>query len=368
VRVATIHAAKGLEYPVVALVGLQARGSTMSDPMLFGEEIELNVGQGFRTSGYDVANEEEKEMGDAERQRLLYVAATRARDVLLVSVHRSDKDKGSLATKVLAQCEECPELWTDGSFLLQAQAPVVSPVQVADLTDDTAATRQAFMATREHLLAQARQPRTISATAVARLLRDAAEAPEEPEEPADRPEGSTQRRGRAGTAIGRAVHGVLQVIDLATGEGLDALVQAQAVAEGVSDRTGEIARSVRSALESDVVRHAVTGGRYWRELYVGVPVGERVLEGFIDLLYETPEGLVVVDYKTDRIEAAEVEARYRWQGASYALAVETALGRPVVGCTFLILGTGGAVSVPVFDLPSVVTQVSRALGVTAATA
>jgi ATP-dependent helicase/nuclease subunit A len=163
------------------------------------------------------------------------------------------------------------------------------------------------------------------------------------------------------------VHGVLQVIDLATGEGLEALVQAQAVAEGVSDRTPEIARLVRSALESDVVRRAVSGGRYWRELYIGVPVGQRVLEGFIDLLYETPEGLVVVDYKTDRIDPNEVEARYRWQGGSYALAVETALGRPVVGCTFLILGAGGAESVSVSDLPSVVTEVSQALGVAAAT-
>jgi ATP-dependent helicase/nuclease subunit A len=366
VRVVTIHAAKGLEYPVVALVGLEAKADTDAERMLFVEATELNVGKDFRTPGFAAANALEKEIDAAERQRLLYVAATRARDVLLVSVHRKEKDTANLAAHVMAQCEACPELWIDGTFLLAAAAPVPRREKMADLSNDTEAARDEFMAERDRLLARARQPRTISATAVASLLR-AAQVPEAPEESADRPEGSTQRRGRAGTAIGRAVHGVLQVIDLATGEGLEALVQAQAVAEGVSDRTPEIARLVRSALESDVVRRAVSGGRYWRELYIGVPVGQRVLEGFIDLLYETPEGLVVVDYKTDRIDPNEVEARYRWQGGSYALAVETALGRPVVGCTFLILGAGGAESVSVSDLPSVVTEVSQALGVAAAT-
>ena len=36
------------------------------------------------------------------------------------------------------------------------------------------------------------------------------------------------RRGRAGTSIGRAVHAVLQTVDLATGAGLAAIAGAQA--------------------------------------------------------------------------------------------------------------------------------------------
>ena len=42
-------------------------------------------------------------------------------------------------------------------------------------------------------------------------------------------------KGRYGTAIGRAVHAVLQTVDLATGEGLDGAVAAACLAEGVSD-------------------------------------------------------------------------------------------------------------------------------------
>src|SRR6185295_16414465 len=40
-------------------------------------------------------------------------------------------------------------------------------------------------------------------------------------------------KGRYGTAIGRAVHGVLQTVDLVTGAGLDDAVAAQTLAEGV---------------------------------------------------------------------------------------------------------------------------------------
>ena len=37
---------------------------------------------------------------------------------------------------------------------------------------------------------------------------------------------------------------------------------------------------------------------HWREIYACTPLGGRLLEGYIDLLYRGPDGLVVVDYKT----------------------------------------------------------------------
>ena len=172
-------------------------------------------------------------------------------------------------------------------------------------------------------------------------------------------------RGRAGTAVGRAVHGVLQLVDLATGDGLSELAHVQAVAEGVATHAEEIERLARVAINSPIVRAAATSGRYWRELYVGTPIGERTLEGFIDLLVETPDGLVVVDYKTDAATTdAEIDAaviRYRLQAASYAVAVEGAIGRPVVGCVFLFLRSGGEVEHPLDDLAAATAEVGRVL-------
>ena len=53
-------------------------------------------------------------------------------------------------------------------------------------------------------------------------------------------------KGRYGTAIGRAVHAVLQTVDLATGAGIDDTAAAQAAAEGVVGTEHEIAAASRA--------------------------------------------------------------------------------------------------------------------------
>ena len=112
-------------------------------------------------------------------------------------------------------------------------------------------------------------------------------------------------KGRYGTAIGRAVHAVLQTVDLATGAGIDELAAAQAAAEGVLGFEATIAALVQSALASPTVRAACREREYWRETYVAVPVEGLTLEGYVDLVYRdrpTDGALVVVDYKTDAID------------------------------------------------------------------
>lgn len=117
-------------------------------------------------------------------------------------------------------------------------------------------------------------------------------------------------KGRYGSAVGRAVHGVLQSVDLRTGAGLADAVAAQCLAEGVVGFTDLVTALVRSALDHDVVRRA--GEReHWRESYVGAVQDDgTVLEGFIDLIFREDDGsLVVVDYKTDDVPDAAVPAR-----------------------------------------------------------
>jgi ATP-dependent helicase/nuclease subunit A len=171
------------------------------------------------------------------------------------------------------------------------------------------------------------------------------------------------RRGRAGTAIGRAVHATLQTVDLATGEGVEETAQAQSAAEGVPHRAAEVAQLVRAALDAASVRAAVASGRLWREVYVGASVDGVLVEGFIDLLYETPEGLVVVDYKTDALTDGDsidhALERYRLQGAAYAMALAESLGQPVGRCVFVFLTTGGAEEREVADLVGAMAEVRR---------
>ena len=175
------------------------------------------------------------------------------------------------------------------------------------------------------------------------------------------------RRGRAGTSIGRATHGVLQVIDLdaPTTADIDNASEAQAAAESLGRQaTNEVKRLVHRALESNAVREALAEDRYWRELYAAVEIDGVLLDGFIDLLYELPNGnLVVVDYKTDALHPGEaVEAavdRYRLQAASYALILQESLGRQVERCILLFLHPNEEREIP--DLPGAISEVQATL-------
>ena len=74
---------------------------------------------------------------------------------------------------------------------------------------------------------------------------------------------------------------------------------AAAVRPAASDRLGE---------PGDPVRRAAYR-QHWRETYVGTVVGDRVLEGFIDLVYENDDGLVIVGHKTDTVPAIALDRR-----------------------------------------------------------
>ena len=121
---------------------------------------------------------------------------------------------------------------------------------------------------------------------------------------------------------------MLQVVDLNTGSDLDENVRAQAAAEGVPTQADEISRLVRGALDSSIVQRALDSKRWWRESPVAGPLGDGIVEGFIDLLFEEEDGFVIVDYKTDTVRSEDAieraMGRYRLQGGAYALALSKA--------------------------------------------
>ena len=188
--------------------------------------------------------------------------------------------------------------------------------------------RAQWMEDRAQMLQRQGRPNSVAATRLAQIAKEESIS----EEP--------WRRGRGGTSLGRAIHAVLQTIDLSTGSDIEDTARAQSAAEGLSHREAEVAALAQVAVESDVVRRAVASGRLWREVPVAVPLDDGVLEGFIDLLFDEDGSLVIVDYKTDTLEAEETEdaaARYRLQAGSYALAIQQATGMPVKEVVFLFL-------------------------------
>lgn len=358
VRIMTVHAAKGLEFPVVFLAGLNVQPRKRTQNALWRPSGELEVRLGnradaFETPGYEALEQLEQDHQRAEQHRLLYVACTRARDYLVLSLwHLTGKPCHAHDLWELCQAQQ-PPLWEG-----LTTGPIGLELEPAASFDDTPEQRAAWMDERTALLARPSPGRPIAATAIAHQA-----AKDEPVE-----ELPAWRRGRAGTSIGRAVHSALQSVDLASGAGVAEVAAAQAAAEGVPGRAAEVQRLVEAALSSEAVREAVAADRYWREVYVSSPVAGRVVEGFIDLLYESPDGLVVVDYKTDSLaqdaDAVAAMQRYRWQGAAYALALQQTLGRPVARVVFVFVRSPDLVEVPVPDLPAAMADVA---GVVAAT-
>ena len=338
VRVLTVHGAKGLEFPVVFLCGLSS--APVTRPGLYAVDhitnrVAVRVGSEYRGNKFEAGpvtdlHDLEKAHDLAEYRRLLYVAATRARDHLVVSLFHSTKAR------------ECGALLLsehgarDGAAALDAQMPIArtggASMDALPVDFDTSLDPDDFGAVREDLVAAARGTTYTSATA----LRDNKDATDDDTEP--------WSRGRGGTRLGRAVHAAIQSLDLDAGPSeIAAFAKAQATAEAIPHREGDVASLVSRALSSEAAGRARAASRTMREVPFAVPLREHVVEGFVDMLIETPDGLEIVDWKTDQISAGEVPDRlrkYELQAGLYALGVARATGRPVHRVTYVFVSAG----------------------------
>ena len=96
VRIMTIHAAKGLEFPITIVSGLSARPGGVRSPVEVhfpkdGGPVGYRMGKEVITEEFEAAVPIDEQMGYDERLRLLYVACTRACDHLVVSLHRAER-------------------------------------------------------------------------------------------------------------------------------------------------------------------------------------------------------------------------------------------------------------------------------------
>jgi len=404
----TIHGSKGLEFPITILSGMttQMRSNRPGVSVLWSDDglASVRMKKGVETQAHGPRADLEAAMDDLEKIRLAYVATTRARDHLIVSCHhkpgnQATKTYGGLFWQVFDD-DERRQLARrfDWREVVGAQTPEPPRAAQLGLALDN---RDQWQAERQSLLAPYERGRVLSATGVAQAALASALAPisdgeprdeGEPEHPddsglnayllevlveqdddaADQPAESLigRRRGRTGSAIGSAVHGVLQLVDLATPGNISELVQQQCDIHSIPDRTGIVFRLADAALGSTAVALA-RQHPHFKELFVAAPVGERTIEGYVDLLIETPDGLVVVDYKTDAVRSeADVDAKlaaYELQAAAYAVALQVATGQTVAECRFVFCTATGAIERSVTDLDAARNRVRSTLAASSPT-
>jgi ATP-dependent helicase/nuclease subunit A len=368
VRIMTVHAAKGLEFPITVVSGMSTEVRTQ-----YGTSVVWPPGTWALTERDNVLFEEyrplDEQMSDAERRRLLYVACTRAVDHLVVSLHRKPPRSEDLSKATSAQVLAACGALEHGAVVLDEDA---APLQRSpgDPLELPWADPAEWEAERERAMREAARRSATSATGLAVAL--AAAGDDEGAPPAEADPGLAKdavdldlppwQRGRYGTAVGRAVHAVLQDADLATGADIDVLSQAQCAAEGIFGLEEQVAALARSALAAPIVAAAAAGAEHWRELFVVAELGDTVLEGYIDLLVRTPDGRVIVDNKTDQwrpgADQAARLARYRHQLAAYGHALGRLLDEPIAGGVLVRCRLDGpAEQLPVPDWPEALAAV-----------
>jgi ATP-dependent exoDNAse (exonuclease V) beta subunit len=128
---------------------------------------------------------------------------------------------------------------------------------------------------------------------------------------------------------------------------IQALAQAQAVAEAIPDEAGRIAELLIRALGTEAAARARHSRRAQREVAFAAVDGDITLEGFVDLLLENEDGVEIVDWKTDAVPPEAIPRRvqdYMLQAGLYVLGIEAAIGRPVQRVTYVFVSSGEEVT------------------------
>ena len=164
----------------------------------------------------------------------------------------------------------------------------------------------------------------------------------------EKPRFMQEKHGLTGAERGTAMHLMMQFLPADTAAEPEAV---RAAAETLTARrllTPEQAAALDIPalvrfLASPLAERIRRAPQVWREyrfalltdaaIYDPAAAGEEMLlQGVADCVFQTPEGLAVVDFKTDRVTAAEAPQRaeaYRTQLDAYAGALERILERPV---------------------------------------
>lgn len=353
VRLSTIHGAKGLEFPVVILGGI-SRGGRRGPEGLRADRVRglsAVVFPGFRTysafrqvpgAGRPVTFEQwEKEKMDAEERRLLYVAATRAKDRLYLV----DGGKGAGSTLRDALRDGLSGATAAGEGRCVVTGLAGERLRLYGSPADGSAGELLRVPVTEDLREEA--PRAAARVVLPAIAadRDAGEAPLPPHAPAAAPVSLAELHDRSrGRRFGEKVHRVLEAFPPVTDPWPPPGIAPPVVwGEGEEPRWNAIVSAVRSSsLHRELRSSRVVG----TELPLLRVRDGTVAEARADLVVRAPGPageLSVIDYKAGARDRA-LEEEYFLQLREYREILSVAWGVPVRGILWYV-ETGESIEV-----------------------
>jgi ATP-dependent helicase/nuclease subunit A len=385
VRLMTVHKAKGLEFPVVILADLTCRLARADAGRHLAPERGLCA---LRLGGWTPLELREHQAIEqtrdhAEGVRLAYVAATRARDLLVVPAIGDEPFDGGWTGPLDAAmyppvarrrdhvaAPGCPAFKKDSVLLRPDNDPALPHTVAPGLHRFDAGhevvwwdplalklgAEPPFGLRRQELIVKDVAPEVLHAGLVRHRrwaeARDAAIAAGKT--PSVRVLTATEWAMRAaddlparevdlisfdsvagqpgGARYGTLVHAAIATTPLAADPASIArIVETQgrivgATADEIA-AAGGVTRAVLAHAVFDRARAAERRGSLLRETPVTIGMGDTLVEGVADCVFEEEDGYVVVDFKTDQPSGEKLE-RYRRQVGLYAEAVARATGRP----------------------------------------
>ncbi len=354
VHIMTIHKAKGLEFSAVVIANMGASSSGSESLVAdrlggrFFTRLSRDKDFPIYSAGWRAAKEEEARRRSAERQRLFYVAATRARDYLLVPLFSSETPQGYI--KDLLPLRE--------GFDPLVEAGSLKEVTMAEIESSQRPERSPAPEAQSKAAEAQRGTPPSRADCLARLeaLKAGNISPwrrETPSAEKDRPEETAGSFMGRSLKMGSALHALMEQADLTDPAGVEVLAAGLALVSGISEQTARLVELGRNCLGSEVIRRAARSSRALREVPFTLLEEGRLVEGRIDLLFEEDGELVLVDYKTDAVAEKDLPERaehYRRQGELYAEAAAAICGKPVKEVIFLFAAIPEEVSLSATSL------------------
>ena len=337
VSVLTVHKSKGLEFPVVILADWprkESGGTLRPAQYLFSWQYNMYGLRAGKICDVNLAflEEEQKKHSRCEEIRILYVALTRAKEKLvLVADGRSGVEKTAAAFVAAGLWPDgkIPQVTTpDGSLQIPVQYKAYVPPRDFLYRAQTATSANTFLAsdwTAWHQAYTARKAAYDTCLVTSQNYAPSAVAGES----------LLSSQQQQGAELGTICHRVLEILLSSGGADVTKICEQAAQQVGAAGRAQEAAQLigpfVKSGLFKEISAYKVLACEM--PFTVSLPDGS-IQNGVMDAVLQTPQGIWVIDYKTDQVkpggERALFAKKYQEQLAQYRQAAQHIFpGQPV---------------------------------------